>query len=197
MAYAEFNCNKQTCKHLNRIYSTLTKVHVHFALVKKLSWCWQRCTTLIQCSVLMVENNEMETFLGTSLEKWLRPDTKEPNIDTKHSFITHPFCLGLKCRDQTQHWEFVSAPMLYLCIDHPKRENLESHQDARNFPDNVQSVPEHNFCIFQESFEKNLTWQTGLMWTAWEWKLLWNSFSDFMRTARPACRKEKGLNQCI
>lgn len=24
------------------------------------------------------------------------------------------------------------------------------------------------------------------MWTAWEWKLLWKSFSDFNRTERPA-----------
>lgn len=29
---------------------------------------------------------------------------------------------------------------------------------------------------------------TGLMCTAWEWKLLWKSFSDFIRTASPACK---------
>lgn len=113
------------------------------------------------------------------------------------SNFTHPFCFGLKCRDQTQHWEFVSAPTLYLCIVHPKRENLEGHQEARNFTDNVQPEPEYNFRFFlnlffvKERFEKKLTWQTGLMWTAWEWKLLWNSFSDLRRTARPAWRKEK------
>lgn len=59
-------------------------------------------------------------LLIVAVLKWER----RYSTNIKHSFITHPFCLGLKCRDQTQHWEFVSVPMLYLCIVHPKREKI-------------------------------------------------------------------------
>lgn len=36
------------------------------------------------------------------------------------------------------------------------------------------------------------SWHTGLMCTAWEKKVLWKSFSDLSRTARPACWCKKG-----
>lgn len=38
----------------------------------------------------------------------------------------------------------------------------------------------------QDAALHSQSWHTGLMWTAWEWKLLWKSFSDFNRTERPA-----------
>lgn len=40
----------------------------------------------------------------------------------------------------------------------------------------------------QDEVLHSQSWHTGLMCTAWEWKLLWKSFSDFNRTARPACK---------
>lgn len=55
-------------------------------------------------------------------------------------------------------------------------------------PELCRSKTEFNVCLSSQDVVLHCqSWHTDLMCTAWEWKLLWKSFSDFKRTARPAC----------